>query len=509
MKKMRSFIIAMCLGIGLLAGCGEEKQEEKKQEEQKSVDFQEVDFHGYSFSVPEDWEKGENTEDVQYFYPETGMLLIQFSPIEGESILDKTVQQEFTKGFGESYENFELIQESMVKVAGQEAYQQVVNLTSNDADWQSTMVTYDCQDGWTTFAMFAVQGEDSYTNEFEAILDSIKNESGAVAKEEIETKTVNADDVLKQVEVKAVPTQDNLMCVFITNNSQSIIDELNVQVNYKNEEGVTIDLDEDGHDMVLPGSTIVSRIEAPEMYSDYEIEVDVELEEHSTYKNHSEEVDVTSNQGEEGIIVEITNNADASLDEVEVVAVLYQGEEIVTVEYPVDIYDVPAGGTVTEKIDTYDEAYDRFEIYLNQAHTFGLDVTGNEATETGDSNSDFEKEDSIHILKHGTLLDVNYNGGTDGNTLVIKAKIEPSMTNKMTIDQNYYNIEDIIINQGGANYNEIQYWAVADMESGDERKVISFSVDNELIQKIKNKEVVANKLGDYVIDLWILPSLTE
>lgn len=372
MKKMGSFIIAMCLGIGLLAGCGEEKQEEKKQEEEKSVDFQEVDFHGYSFLVPEDWEKGENTEDVQYFYPETGMLLIQFSPIEGESILDKTVQQEFTKGFGESYENFEVIQESTVNVAGQEAYRQVMNLTSNDADWQSTVVTYDCRGGWMTFAMFAVQGKDFYSEDFEAILDSIKNENGSVTDGEIEPEAVSADDVLKQVEVKAVPTQDNLMCVFIMNNSQTVIDELNIQVNYKNEEGATIDLDEDGHDMVLPGSTIVSRIEAPEMYSDYEIEVDVELEEHSVYKNHLEEVDVTSNQGEEGIIVEITNNADVSLDEVEIVAVLYQGDEIVTVEYPVDIYDVPAGGTVTEKIDTYDEVYDRFEIYLNQAHTFGM-----------------------------------------------------------------------------------------------------------------------------------------
>lgn len=228
MKKIGSFIMAMCLGIGLLTGCGEEKQEEKKQEEQKSLDFQEVDFHGYSFSVPEDWEEGENTEDVQYFYPETGMLLIQFSPMEGESILDKSVQQEFTKGFGEAYENFELIQESTVKIAGQEAYQQVVNLTSNDADWQSTMVTYDCQDGWITFAMFAVQGEDSYAEEFETILTSIKNESGAVTDGEIETETVSAEDVLKQVEVKAVPTQDNLMCVFITNNSQTIVDELNV-----------------------------------------------------------------------------------------------------------------------------------------------------------------------------------------------------------------------------------------------------------------------------------------
>ena len=83
------------------------------------------------------------------------------------------------------------------------------------------------------------------------------------------------------------------------------------------------------------------------------------------------------------------------------------------------------------------------------------------------------------------------------------------MTNKMTIDQNYFNVEDIILNKGGSSYNEIQYWAVADMTSGDESKVISFKLDKSLIDKIKNKEVAANRLGEYAIDLWVLPSLTE
>ena len=93
---------------------------------------------------------------------------------------------------------------------------------------------------------------------------------------------------------------------------------------------------------------------------------------HPKYENHANDVIVNSNQGDQGIIVEIVNNSDVSLDEVEFIAVLYKGEQITTVKYPQDIYDVPAGQTITEKINLYTDDYDRFEIYLNQAHTFGL-----------------------------------------------------------------------------------------------------------------------------------------
>lgn len=106
-------------------------------------------------------------------------------------------------------------------------------------------------------------------------------------------------------------------------------------------------------------------------------------------------------------------------------------------------------------------------------------------------------------LQHGNLLDDKVNG----SVIIIKAKIEPSLTNELTIKQNYFNIEDLIKNQGLDIYTEIQYWAVADMTSGEEAKVISFTVPESTIKKIKNGNIPANQLDKYVDELWIHPSL--
>ena len=106
-------------------------------------------------------------------------------------------------------------------------------------------------------------------------------------------------------------------------------------------------------------------------------------------------------------------------------------------------------------------------------------------------------------LRHGKLLDTKVNG----TVLVIKAKIEPSYNNKATVNQNYYNIENIIKNQGGSGFKEIQYWAVADMTSGTEQKVVSFTVSEDVIKKIAEDKIVANQMGKYVDDLFIHASL--
>lgn len=113
-------------------------------------------------------------------------------------------------------------------------------------------------------------------------------------------------------------------------------------------------------------------------------------------------------------------------------------------------------------------------------------------------------KDSIKV-KHGETKDVTING----TTLVVKAKIKPSLSNELTINQNYINVGDIIINQGGDAYKEIQYWAVADMQSGDEAKVMSFTVPEDTIEGVKDGDIVDIELGDYVDDLYILPSLLE
>ena len=135
----------------------------------------------------------------------------------------------------------------------------------------------------------------------------------------------------------------------------------------------------------------------------------------------------------------------------------------------------------------------------------------NTSTSNDNDSNATAKEDSegTYTLSHGTLLEANPNGGADGNTLVIKAKIEPSYNNKATIDQNYFNIEDIVQDQGGDKFSCIDYWAVADMQDGSEAKVVAFTVNSDVIQGLKKQNIVATELGDYVDDLYILPSLMK
>lgn len=123
----------------------------------------------------------------------------------------------------------------------------------------------------------------------------------------------------------------------------------------------------------------------------------------------------------------------------------------------------------------------------------------NIATVAVDSNS------TGYSVLHGELLDTKYND----NEVIFKVKISSSFNNKATIDQNYYNVEDLILNQGCDKYSSIQYWAVADMSDGSESKVVSFTVPKTAISKIKSGSIVANQMGDYVDDLYILPSLKD
>lgn len=109
-------------------------------------------------------------------------------------------------------------------------------------------------------------------------------------------------------------------------------------------------------------------------------------------------------------------------------------------------------------------------------------------------------------LIHGELLSVIYGG--DG-VIVVKAKIEPSYSNKATIDQNYFSVCDLIKNHGFNSCSELQYWAVADMSDGSESKVISFTLNSDTIQGVLNESIVENQLGEHAVDLYILPSLQE
>lgn len=108
-------------------------------------------------------------------------------------------------------------------------------------------------------------------------------------------------------------------------------------------------------------------------------------------------------------------------------------------------------------------------------------------------------------IQHGELLSVIYNDGV----VVVKAKIQPNLTNNLTVEQNYFNVGDLIKNHGFNTCEELQYWAVADMTSGEEVKVISFDLDKDTINNLYNEKIFENQLEDYVDNLFIHISLKE
>ena len=112
---------------------------------------------------------------------------------------------------------------------------------------------------------------------------------------------------------------------------------------------------------------------------------------------------------------------------------------------------------------------------------------------------------SEYNIKFGEMISVT----TNGSKVVIKAKIDPSWNDDLTIKQNYYNVCDLIKNQGLDIYDEVQYWAVADMTDGNEAKVISFTVTKDTINDIMNEKYQENELGDHVIDLWLISELEK
>ena len=120
---------------------------------------------------------------------------------------------------------------------------------------------------------------------------------------------------------------------------------------------------------------------------------------------------------------------------------------------------------------------------------------------------------SAVTLKRGELLDVQ----TNYRILIVKAKITPvynlrlDIDKELTVYQNYQNAWHIIHEFAGQEFpfDELQYWAVADMTDGSEGKVISFTVPAPIIAHILAApyDYADIDLAAAVSDLWILPSL--
>ncbi len=54
------------------------------------------------------------------------------------------------------------------------------------------------------------------------------------------SQTTDSNKIGEQIDIKYIPTADGYICVFIKNNSDVVIDELEIQALFKDDAGVTI-----------------------------------------------------------------------------------------------------------------------------------------------------------------------------------------------------------------------------------------------------------------------------
>ena len=174
------------------------------------------------------------------------------------------------------------------------------------------------------------------------------------------------------VTVKWETTPDRDVCIFLTNNSSKVIPFIEGQILYKDSTGKILDIAEFYFNSVLTGSTVVHCAYAwdvSDAWETYEVTYSLNMDSDFGEKNHIAKCVVSSNEGDENIIVEIKNDAGVKLDEVEYVVVFYKNDKIIYAGYPEDRYNISIenGATYTDKVETRGKEYDRYEVYLNEA----------------------------------------------------------------------------------------------------------------------------------------------
>ena len=96
-----------------------------------------------------------------------------------------------------------------------------------------------------------------------------------------------------------------------------------------------------------------------------------------------------------------------------------------------------------------------------------------------------------------------------GSTLDVTVSIDWIASNSSTVYQNYFNVCDMIQNQGADAYLTINYTATMPTTDGGTAAVVFFTVPKNAIDIIKAGDFPEITLPDYAEDLWIHPQLQD
>lgn len=395
MKKIITVLLMMAV---LMCGCGEGKKQETQKEVSNLYEMEElvtVELDDVEFKIPKKWEEskkesGNNT----YYYSDGMMVMIQtsesyFYDLDTLSEDEKEeAKEDIISGMKEGAE-YEELSGNFEEVSGITSIRIKGNGTISGKEGNQDSLIFAQNGVFYNFSIFVYKESNlDYEEDFKKLLESIKVSDGKVIDtENNSTENQNSmyfskmpdseENIMKNIEITSDKTEDGKIVVFVTNRNEYAIPDLEIQVLFKKGEEI-VDTGEDGHDVLVPENTVVSKIDAPMDYENYEINATIEWGYEAIYRNWIYNLNVSSNIGEDGVVIQFENIGDIDIEELEYIVVYYKDEKIQECSYAEDVYDLKAGDKIIEKSDVYGTKFDKYEVYINQAHTFDEKYTNSE-----------------------------------------------------------------------------------------------------------------------------------
>lgn len=210
-KKLLSILFASLLFLSACGDPGESETKETAQDEEEEVEVEKVDeevdgnYKGYSindlkYTVLESWTEETSDENLKYYYPENGMLMVGFEELGfDDAISNDELREGFLEGFTSNLESVELISESKTTIEGKTAYQYNMNNVWNkgEGEAETSLVVFDYHDGIISFMMSTPSDSDKdYNNDFENVLNSIEYTEQTTQKVEEEVEESNGNEIV-------------------------------------------------------------------------------------------------------------------------------------------------------------------------------------------------------------------------------------------------------------------------------------------------------------------------
>ena len=179
--------IVIILIVLMITACGNKSnssnQESKAQDtvdiSVDSVNYAVKNVQEFSYEVPDNWTENNSTDTESFFYPEDGMLMVQYSNMDGLSIGDKTVQKDWTSGLSQSFKSFKLNESNDTTILDHKAFIIKATFEMEDNLYNVVITTFDSNEGVISF-LFATLTSSKYSYDaiYDYIISSIKeNES--------------------------------------------------------------------------------------------------------------------------------------------------------------------------------------------------------------------------------------------------------------------------------------------------------------------------------------------